>query len=150
MQPFKIMDWFSEVPPGNFILSLDHDEGDSEADTILTVDSEVTTVLESGSEASTIPGEIVEVISLDSESSSEVELIDVVDVETHSVPHLLSPEQENEHMREHERFGHFHRVERRHLAIQGRLRRISEAIASESPSERQVRRRFFHDAVHGR
>ena len=140
LQPFEIMDRFSGLPSGNFLLSLDHDEMDSEADTLL----------ESDSEAETIPGEPVEVISLSSsESSSELELVEVIDVENDHVSQFWSPEQENERMRGQERYGHFHRVEAQQSAIQARLRRISEAIASESPADRQVRRRRFHEAVHG-
>ena len=140
------MERFSGIPSGHYLLSLDHDEQDSEPETILMEDTESDTVLEVSSEISTIPGEIVQLIS---ESSSDVELIEIISHETISGPDLLSPEQENERMRGEERYGHFHRVEAQQSAIQARLRRISEAIASESPASRQVRRRRFHEAVHG-
>ena len=140
------MERFSGIPSGHFVLSLDDDEQDSEPETNLMEDSESDTVLEVSSETSTIPGEIVELIV---ESSSDVELIEVISHETNSGPDLLSPEKENERMRGQERFGHFHRVEERHSAIQARLRRISEAIANESPSDRQLRRRRFYEAMHG-
>ena len=140
------MERFSGIPSGHYLLSLDHDEQDSEPETILMEDIESDTVLEVSSEISTIPGEIVQLIS---ESSSDVELIEIISHETISGPDLLSPEQENERMREQERYGHLHRVEERHSASQARLRRISEAIANESPSDRQVRRRLFYEAIHG-
>ena len=140
------MERFSGIPSGHYLLSLDHDEQDSEAETMLIEDSESDTVLEVSSEISTIPGEIVQLIS---ESSSDVELIEIISHETISGPDLLSPEQENERMREQERYGHLHRVEERHSASQARLRRISEAVASESPEDKQLRRRRFYEAIHG-
>ena len=143
MQPFELMDWFREVPVGKFFISLDHDEQDSEPETEISTVPEIevsSEISEVSSEISTIPGEIVQLIS---ESSSDVELIEIISHE------LLSPEQENERMREQERFGHFHRVEERHSARQARLRRISEAVANESPSDRQLRRRRFYEAIHG-
>ena len=139
------MDWFSGLPSGNFLLRLDHDDGASEAETL----ADTILSFEVSSQADTIPGEIVEVISVDSESSSELELVEVNFVETDLEPRILTPQQENEHMREEERYGHFHRVQAQQSAIQTRLRRVSEAIANESPEERQVRRRLFREAVHG-
>ena len=102
--------------------------------------------MEVSSEIRTIPRGIVQLVS---ESSTDVELIEIISHETISGPDLLSPEQENERMREQERYGHLHRVEERHSASQARLRRISEAVASESPEDKQLRRRRFYEAIHG-
>ena len=149
LQPFEIMDRFSGLPSGNFLLSLDHEEAASEAETLAETEADTILSFEVSSEANSISGDVVEVISVVSESSSELELVEINDVEIDLEPRFLSPQQENEHMREEERYGHFHRVQARHSAVQARLRRVSEAIANESPEERQVRRRLFYEAVHG-
>ena len=184
LQPFEIMDWFSGVPSGNFLISLDHGESCSPTEE----DDAHDLVLDLDSEAETIPGEIpctptiesievessctptiesieiedsctptfelvevndTEVMLLDSESSSEVELVHFHHVENDPEPDLWTSEKENELMKEEERYGYFHRVQARQIAVEARLRSISEAIASESPEDRQIRRRRFYEALHG-
>ena len=120
MQPFEVMSDFSQVPSGNFLLSLDADElsctpteVESEADTIPGQISSCTDVEMSEED------ELIEVIDLRSESSSEVEL----------VQELLTPEQELQRMKGEERYGYFHRVELAQLASAARVRRVCEAIA---------------------
>ena len=52
-------------------------------------------------------------------------------------------------MQHEERRGHFHRLEVFQSGVHDLLRRVREAIASESPEERQVSRRIFREQVHG-
>ena len=52
-------------------------------------------------------------------------------------------------MKEHERYGHYHRVVDRQRARDDRLKRVLEDIAAESPESRRARKARFKEAVYG-
>ena len=52
-------------------------------------------------------------------------------------------------MKEHERYGHYHRVVDRQRACDDRLKRVLEEIAAESPESRRARKARFKEAVYG-
>ena len=64
-------------------------------------------------------------------------------------PKLPSIEMEQKMMKEHERYGHYHRVVDRQRARDDRLKRVLEDIAAESPESRRARKARFKEAVYG-
>ena len=122
------------MPLGTF--SLDLDEGSSEAETIPGSPDRVS----SSSIATTV--EIIELTESD-DASSEVEIVEAQIVKP------LTPEKESHKMRDEEKYGHFYRLELHQQGVQDRLRGVREAIASDTPEERRVRRCIFRQQLYG-
>ena len=66
-----------------------------------------------------------------------------------TAPKLPSIEMEQKMMKEHERFGHYHRVVDRQRARDDHLKRVREEIAAESPESRRARKARFKEVVYG-
>ena len=128
---------FPELPAGDHELVLSQSS------------SVASTVPAPSDELPTEPEEEFELISVD--SSSEAEILSVK-----LATKLPSIELEQKLMAEHERYGHFYRVQDRHKVEQERLRaeeervrRIRAEIAAESPESKRTRRARFREVVYG-
>ena len=121
---------FSKLPAGDHELVLSQSS------------SVASTVPAPSDELPTEPEEEFELISVD--SSSEAEILSVK-----LATKLPSIELEQKLMAEHERYGHFYRVQDRQAAVEKRVRGIVEDIAAQDPQARKARRQSIQLAILG-
>ena len=96
------------------------------------------------SQSDTIPGSPVQL-------RNPLDIIEVLesppDVEFVQETKLLSIEEEQLSMKNEERYGHFHRVQRESERIEARLKRVIEERDQQTPGEKRLRRHAIREMM---